>query len=142
MDAFLLARLALELEQGWGGAWVQGAWEDRDGRLVLRLRSPGRTAHLLLSPLARAPGLGLAERRPPCPPRPGALAAYLRAHAEGGRLLAARSLPFERAVELRLGRSEAPVGLVLEAVGRRGNLLALDAAGNLRAALRWKYIIF
>jgi predicted ribosome quality control (RQC) complex YloA/Tae2 family protein len=138
MDAFLLARLALELEQGWGGAWVQGAWEDRDGRLVLRLRSPGRTAHLLLSPLTRAPGLGLAERRPPCPPRPGALAAYLRAHAEGGRLLAARSLPFERAVELRLGRSEAPVGLVLEAVGRRGNLLALDAAGTLRAALRWE----
>lgn len=138
MDAFLLARLARELCEGWEGAWVQGVWEDREGRLVLRLRSPGRTAHLLLSALPEAPGLGLVDRRPPCPPRPGALAAYLRAHAEGGRLLGARALPFERAVEVRLGRREAPVSAVLEAVGRRGNLLALDAEGRLRAARRWE----
>jgi len=138
MDAFLLERLARELRERWAGAWVQGVWQDLEGRLVLRLRALGRTAHLLLSARAESPDLGLVVVRPACPPRPPALAAYLRAHAEGGRLAAVRCQRFERAVELELERPEGGVRVVLEATGRRGNLLALDAGGILRAALRWE----
>ncbi|MEW6486850.1 MAG: NFACT RNA binding domain-containing protein [Thermodesulfobacteriota bacterium] len=138
MDAFLLARLAAELAEHWSGSWVQGVWQDREDRLVLRLRSPGRTAHLVLSPRPESPGLGLLARRPPCPESPPALAAYVRAHGEGKRLETIRCQPYERAVELWLGRKGQGVGVVLEATGRRGNLLALDAGGGLRAAWRWE----
>lgn len=138
MDAFLLARLTAELAEHWSGAWVQGVWQDREGRLVLRLRVPGRTAHLVLSPRPESPGLGLLARRPPCPESPPALAAYVRAHGEGGRLEAAACQPWERAVELRLGGGKQGVRVVLEATGRRGNLLALDGGGVLRAAWRWE----
>lgn len=138
VDAFLLARLAAELTELWTESWVQGVWQDGEGRLVVRLRVPGRTAHLVLSPCPESPGMGLVARRPPCPASPPALAAYVRAHAEGGRLAAARCQPFERAVELDLRKGAGGVRVVLEATGRRGNLLAVDPEGRLRASLRWE----
>ncbi|MFU8856468.1 MAG: NFACT RNA binding domain-containing protein [Deferrisomatales bacterium] len=137
LDAFLLARLGAHLSRLWTGAHVQGVWQDLVGRLVLRLRVPGRTAHLVLSPGPEVPGLGLTRRRPACPPAPPALAAYLRAHAEGGRLEGVRCQPFERAVELVVRRGEGRVRVVLEAIGRWGMLLALDSEGRVRAASRW-----
>lgn len=138
MDAFLLARLAAQLAEHWSGSWVQGVWQDREDRLVLRLRAPGRTAHLVLSLRPESPGLGLLARRPQCPESPPALAAYVRAHGEGGRLEAAVCQPYERAVELWIRRGTEGVRVVLEATGRRGNLLALDAGGGVRAAWRWE----
>ena len=132
MDAFLLARLTLELGEGWHGAWVQQAWQDVWGRLVLRLRRasrPSRTAHLLLSPLPEAPGLGILAERPPCPPRPPALAAYLRAHLVGGQLASARCVPFERIADIEFRTRGEPIRLILEAMGRRSSLLIVDGRG-------------
>lgn len=138
MDALLLARLARELEREWGDAWIQGVWQDTARRLVFRLRARGRSAFLLLSAWAEAPGIGLLERRPAVPPRPPALAAYLRAHVQGGRLLEVRSGFPERTVELRLAGPGGAYALHLEAVGRRSNAVVTDEGGRVRAALRWE----
>ncbi len=138
MDAFLIARLAVELGGYWGGARVQEVWQDEADRVILRLRGRGHTGLLLLSALPGAAGLGLVERRPPCPPRPPALAAFLRARARGGILRGARVLPYERVLELRLARGDEEVRVLLEATGRRGNLALCDGDGVLRAALRWE----
>ncbi len=138
MDAFLLARLARELARDWAGAWIQGVWQDEAGRLVLRLRRPGQSAHLILSAHPAASGIGLLDRRPPCPSRPPALAAYLRAHAEGGRLGRVCCEPFERVVELSCSRPDGGAVVFLEATGRRANLLVTDPGKVLRAAARWE----
>ena len=132
MDAFVLARLADALEQDWVGAWLQGAWEDREGRLVLKLRQRGRNGLLLLGANPSGAGLGLVPRRPPCPPRPPALAAYLRAHGNG-TLRAARAVPGQRIVELEFGSPTDSCRVVLEALPRAGRLVAVDAAGVVRA---------
>ncbi|MBI5441247.1 MAG: NFACT family protein, partial [Deltaproteobacteria bacterium] len=141
MDAFLLARLVCELDEEWRGSWVQEAWQDEDGRLILQLRRSGpasATRFLLLSPAPGAQGLGTVAERPPVPPRPPALAAYLRAHVTGGRLAFARCPPFERVVEFGIERQEGAFRVVLEATGRRGNVLILDAGGDVRSAWRWE----
>ncbi|MBI5014289.1 MAG: DUF814 domain-containing protein [Deltaproteobacteria bacterium] len=141
MDAGLLSRLAGELRDEWAAAWVQQAWQDTSGRVVLRLRRGGEgaeTAFLLLSPRPEAQGFGLVAARPAVPPRPPALAAYLRAHVAGGRLESADSPPADRVVELRFRAREATVRVILEATGRRGNLVAVDAEGRARAAWRWE----
>jgi len=127
VDAFVLSRLAREIEARWGGARVQGAWVDLAGRVVLRLRAPGRSGHLVLSPTDPAPGVGVLPGRPPAPPRPPAPAAYVRAHALGGRIEGARCLGFDRVLEVRLRRGDDGVGLVLDLSGRKGAVLVLDA---------------
>ncbi|GAB4279489.1 MAG: NFACT family protein [Deferrisomatales bacterium] len=137
MDAFVLARLVRELADRWSGAWVQGAWEDTAGRCLLRLRGRGRTAYLLLSPLPQAPGLGLVDARPPCPPRPPAAAAYLRARAVGGRVESVCTLPFERVVEIALAGRVGSARIYLEALGGRARLFVTDGDGVVKAANRW-----
>jgi predicted ribosome quality control (RQC) complex YloA/Tae2 family protein len=47
-------------------------------------------------------------------------------------------LRFERVVEIALRRSDETLRLYLEATGRRGNLVAVDEGGAVRAALRWE----
>ncbi len=130
MDAFVLSRLAREIEARWGGARVQGAWVDLAGRVVLRLRAPGRSGCLVLSPEGPAPGVGVLPRRPPAPPRPPAVAAYVRAHGVGGRLEGARCVAFDRVLEVRLRRGDDGVGLILDLSGRRGAVLVLDGEGR------------
>lgn len=133
MDAWVLARLAAALEREWAGAWLQCAWQDEAQRLILKLRQRGRNGWLLLSCNPPAAGLGLVPHRTPCPARPPALAAYLRAHG-GGVLRAVRAVPGQRIVELELGGPETACRLVLEAIPRAGRLLAVDADGVVRAA--------
>ena len=136
MDAFVLSRLAREIEARWGGAWVQGAWVDLAGRVVLQLRAPGRSGFLVLSPAGPAPGVGVLPRRPPVPSRPPAVAAYVRAHGVGGRLRGARCTAFDRVLEVRLRRGAEGVGLVLDLSARRGAVLVLDGEGRVVLAHR------
>lgn len=141
MDPLLLSLLAGELRVQWAGAFVQQAWQDLAGRVVLRLRRAGPEAassFLLLSPLPEAQGLGLVAERPAVPPRPPALAAYLRAHLVGGRLESCTCVPPERVVELVFRGRQGPLRLMLEATGRRGNLAVVDTGGRVRAAWRWE----
>ncbi len=135
MDAFLLARLARELEARWGGAHAQGFWQDLHGRLVVRLRRRGETGFLLLAAREPGAGLGTVAQRPPCTPRPTALAAYLRAHASGARLVRAACPPFERVVSLTFAARQGEVSVHLECLGPGGRLLAEGPAG--RVAVCW-----
>jgi predicted ribosome quality control (RQC) complex YloA/Tae2 family protein len=141
VDAFLLARLTRELDENWRDAWVQQAWQDLEARLVLQLRRSGpraATRFLLLSPLPHGQGLGTVRERPRAPHRPPALAAYLRAHVTGGRLEFARCGSFERIVELGIRAREGTFRLMLEATGRRANVVVVDPGGRVRAAWRWE----
>lgn len=141
MERLTLLRLARELQEQWAGAFVQQAWQDLRGRVVLRLRRPGpeaANAFLLLSPLTSAQGLGLLAERPAVPPRPPALAAYLRAHLVGGRFASASCPAGDRVVELAFETREGSLRIVLEAIGTRGNLVALDGEARVRAAWLWQ----
>ncbi|WP_025322638.1 NFACT RNA binding domain-containing protein [Deferrisoma camini] len=133
MDPWVVARVGAELERDWRGAWVQGAWASPDWGAVVRLRAPGRTGLLMLAAGPRAVGVGLVERRPTAPPRPPALAAYLRAHAVGGRLEGVRWGRFDRVLELAFRRGDGGCSLVWEAAGRHPLLAVLDPDGRVRA---------
>lgn len=137
MDALVLARVCRALERRWAGAWVQRVRQDREGRLFLQLYREGRAATLIVSGVPGAAGLGIAGERPASPPRPGALAAYLRAHAQGGRLEHVGALPYERVARLDFSARGESVALILEALPREPRLFALDAGGTIRAADRW-----
>ncbi|GAB4260319.1 NFACT RNA binding domain-containing protein [Deferrisoma sp.] len=134
MDPWVVARIGAEIGRDWRGAWVQAAWASPEWGAVLRLRTPGRTG--LLGLFLEPPGVGLLEARPPAPPRPPGVAAYLRAHAVGGRLEDVGWARFDRVLWLSFRRGDDGCRLVWEAAGRAPALLALGQDGRIGAILR------
>jgi predicted ribosome quality control (RQC) complex YloA/Tae2 family protein len=96
----------------------------------------GRRTHLLLSCRPGAARVSVVERPPRSGFAPQALAQYLRAHALGARLGAARLWDEDRQLALRLDAREGALELVLGILGPRSNLYLLDARGRLVAAAR------
>lgn len=117
------------------GAVLQKAWADDSGRVCLKLRLPGRTVHLLVGSAPAAYGVGTVPDRIPTPRNPPALAAYLRAHAEGARL--AGAAPFgERGVSLHFSKTPGGATLALEG-GRQPRIVLCDLCGAAKVATRW-----
>ena len=112
------------------GAPLQAVRVPRADRVVLTLRVPGETVHLLIvvqSPHAR---LHLIERPPANP------AVSLTSQGRLRALLHGRCGPMgrmggDRVVELALGDHR----LIIELTGRHGNLFVVDADGRIAASL-------
>jgi len=102
-----------------------GAGEDGPGRVHLLLSASPDTGRLSVVP--RLP------RRPETPPR---FAQWLKAHALGTRITGLELLGGDRVAALALTGPEGALRLVLQLLGRRSNLYALDGEGRVAAALR------
>jgi predicted ribosome quality control (RQC) complex YloA/Tae2 family protein len=102
-----------------------GGEGDERGRLLVHLCARPESARVgeLASP-------------PPSLPRPPAFAQLLRARAVGARLRGCRLVDDDRQLALRLETREGPMELLLAVLGRRSNVVLLDGAGRLVAALR------
>lgn len=117
------------------GALLQKVWADNAGRLCLKLRLPGRTAHLLLSSAPGATGAGLIPDRIQTAQNPLAIAAYLRAHGEGARLAGAAGFG-ERGLALIFAKGGEGVIVALD-VSTPPRLLLADKSGAAKVAGRW-----
>lgn len=118
------------------GAILQKAWADNAGCVCLKLRLPGRTALLLLSSRRGTPGAGVVEKRPPMAATPPALAAYLRAHAEGGRLFGAAGFG-ARGVALFFDGTGGRITLALDGDSSPARLFMADGSGAAKVSERW-----
>lgn len=116
---------------------MQRVWVDNSGRLILKLRKPGFGCYLILSALPGRAGFGVAEERPASPPRPPMLAAYLRAHLEGGKLLNVTPRPFERFASFHFTTAQNPLTILLDGVSKPPRLAVLSGEGKLVSADRW-----
>jgi len=119
-----------ELGEGLVGAALQEVRVPRADRLVLTLRAPGETIHLLIvvqSPHAR---LHPVRRPPPNPARALAIQGRLRSLLRG-RCSDVSRLGADRVVALALGEHR----LLLELTGRHGNLFVLDGEDRIVASL-------
>lgn len=134
-DAPALAGAANALQREFEGAFLRKIWVDLEGRLILTLKRSDLQTFLILSAVEGKEGLGIVSKRPPCPARPPALAAYLRAHVENGRLARVSSDGKTAVIVFFAGGSLWRV--ILETGGRKSGIFAADGEGRLKAALRW-----
>ena len=142
LDALCLSGLVHELSQAAAGAKIDKIYQPGRDEVVLALRSPTQgNVRLLLSanPTHPRPQLTrLARENPDTPPM---FCMLLRKHLAGGRVLSVEQTHLERVVTFTLEAlnelgDRVERKLVLEAIGRRSNLLLLDGDGRILDCLR------
>ena len=106
-----------------------------------RLRAPAGNVKLLLSANPSHPRAHLTQISRENPDKPPMFCMLLRKHLSGARLLELVQPPMERVVDLRLEALDelgdrVERRLVLEAMGRRANLILLDGEGRIMDCLR------
>ena len=137
IDAVCLQAVAAELRPQLLGLRVDKIQQPARDQVVLLFRGK----RLLLSAGAGAPRLQLTELPRDNPAEPPMFCMLLRKHLSGARLAEISQPPLERLVRLEfdasdeLGRSGRRT-LVLEAMGRRSNLILLDGEERIVGSLR------
>jgi predicted ribosome quality control (RQC) complex YloA/Tae2 family protein len=117
------------------GGWVQKIFQPSPRAITLEIRAPGKTLALLLSADPETARTHLLSRRLPNPAIPPPFCQFLRARIQGAHLDGAEQMAGDRIVRLRMTAREGPCSLIAELTGRRANLLLLDAADKILAAL-------
>ncbi len=137
LDAICLQAVAEELRPQLLGLRIDKVQQPARDQVVLLLR--GR--RLLLNAGANAPRIQLTETLRDNPAEPPMFCMLLRKHLTGAKIVALTQPPLERLVRLELeitddfGRPGRRT-LVLEAMGRRSNLILLDGEGRIIDCLR------
>ena len=136
LDAIALQAVVAELQELLGLRIDKVQQPARD-QIVLLLRS----RRLLLNAGAGAPRLQLTAVSRENPAEPPMFCMLLRKHLAGARIAAITQPPLERLVRIELDASDelGRAGrrtLVLEAMGRRSNLILLDEDGRIIDSLR------
>ena len=130
--------VAEELRPALLGARIDKVQQPARDQVILLLRGNKR---LLLNAGANAPRIQLTHLTRDNPAEPPMFCMLLRKHLVGGRVAAVTQPPLERLVRLELdvtdefGRPGRRT-LVLEAMGRRSNLILLDGEGRIIDCLR------
>ncbi len=138
LDAIFLHALTAELKGELLGARIDKVQQPTRDQIVLLLRGSKR---LLLNAGTNQPRLQLTAEVRENPAEPPMFCMLLRKHLVGGRILSIEQSDLERVVSLQiestneLGQSGRRT-LVLEAMGRRSNLLLLDEEGLIIECLR------
>ncbi len=137
IDAICLQAVAEELRPQLLGLRVDKVQQPARDQVVLLFRGK----RLLLNAGAGAPRLQLTELARDNPAEPPMFCMLLRKHLAGARVAGLAQPPLERLVSIEfdasdeLGRSGKRT-LVLEAMGRRSNLILLDGEGRVIDSLR------
>jgi predicted ribosome quality control (RQC) complex YloA/Tae2 family protein len=128
-----------ELASALIGALIQKIFQPADYAIVLELRKPGQSLALLLSADPETARLHLITNRTPNPAAPPAFCQLLRAHVEGGRIVAIEERESDRLVRLKIVGRQGMRLLVLELTGRNAHLLLLDEDERILGTLRAAY---
>ncbi len=137
IDAICLTALVAELRPQLVGLRVDKVQQPARDQVVLLFRGK----RLLLNAGAGAPRLQLTEILRDNPAEPPMFCMLLRKHLSGARVAEIRQPPLERLVYMELDASDelgrsGKRTLVLEAMGRRSNLILLDEEGRVIDSLR------
>ena len=138
LDAISLQAVVAELQGELLGLRIEKVQQPARDQVILLLRGSRR---LLLNAGAGAPRLQLTRLQRDNPAEPPMFCMLLRKHLVGGKIAAITQPPLERLVKIELdiiddfgqpGRRT----LVLEAMGRRSNLMLLDGEGRIIDCMR------
>ena len=141
MDALCLSAVCREVEPAVLGGRIDKIYQPSRDEILLQIRGRAGSCRLLLSANPAGPG----SSSPICPrENPAEPPHVLHAAAEisgGGKILALRQPPMERLAELVVEAAnemgdKVRRRLVLEAMGRRTNLLLLDGEDRIVDCLR------
>lgn len=128
MDLRLLEAVTAELRQKLSGARIDKIFQPEADILILRLWNGRESLRLLLSPAPRFPRLHLTTRSFPNPAAPPRFCQLLRARLS--RVRQVEQVPGERIVHLHCqGPQKEDYLLAVELLGRRANLVLVDALG-------------
>ena len=141
LDALCLSGLVWELKGALEGAKIDKIYQPGRDEIVMALRAPGGNVKLLLSANPSHPRPQLTQLSLENPEKPPMFCMLLRKHLTGARILELSQPPLERVVDIRLEALDelgdrVERRLVLEAMGRRANLILLDGAGRIVDCLR------
>ena len=141
LDALCLSGLVWELKGALEGAKIDKIYQPGRDEVVMALRAPGGNVKLLLSANPSHPRPQLTELTMENPDKPPMFCMLLRKHLTGARVLEVKQPHLERMVDFRLEALDelgdrVERRLVLEAMGRRANLILLDGAGRIVDCLR------
>ena len=141
LDAICLSALVEELRAALLGGKIDKIYQPGRDEVVLHVRGAAGNVKLLLSASPSQPRAQLTELSRENPGTPPMFCMLLRKHLIGGRILDITQPPMERLVDFRLETIDelgdrVERRLVLECMGRRANLILLDADGRIVDCLR------
>ena len=141
LDAICLSALVEELRAALLGGKIDTSYQPGRDEVVLHVRGAAGNVKLLLSASPSQPRAQLTELSRENPGTPPMFCMLLRKHLTGGRILDITQPPMERLVDFRLETIDelgdrVERRLVLECMGRRANLILLDADGRIVDSLR------
>lgn len=141
LDAICLSAVVEELRRTLAGGKIDKIYQPGRDEVILAARGAGKNVKLLLSANPSHPRLHLTEAVRENPAEPPMFCMLLRKHLTGARILELEQPSLERVVVFVLecldelgDRVERK--LVLEAMGRRANLILLDGEGRITDCLR------
>ena len=141
LDAICLTAVLEELRKVLEGGRIDKVYQPSRDEIVLAVRGAGANVKLLLSASPNGPRLHLTKEVRENPAQPPMFCMLLRKHLTGARFLRLEQPELERIVLLRL-ESTDELGdkvlrtLVLEAMGRRANLILLDGEDRIIDCVR------
>jgi len=115
------------------GAALQGVRQPNPQTLILSLRAPGRTLHLLLAVGRRRARFSGIDKPPANPAQPHAFQGYLRAHL-GGRVERFELVGGDRVLRIDFRSPDGIVSLIHEFTDATGNVFFVQD-GSIRSAL-------
>ena len=141
LDAICLTAVLEELRGTLEGGRIDKVYQPSRDEIVLAVRGAGENVKLLLSASPNGPRLHLTKEVRENPAQPPMFCMLLRKHLTGARFLRLEQPELERIVLLRLESTDElgdKVGrtLVLEAMGRRANLILLDGEDRIIDCVR------
>lgn len=141
MDALCLSAVRREAERLILDGRIDKIHQPSRDEILMQIRSREGACRLLLSANPARPRMQLTERTRENPAEPPMFCMLLRKYLTGGRILEVRQPPMERLAELVIEATnemgdKVTRRLILEAMGRRTNLLLLDGEGRIVDCLR------
>ena len=141
LDALCLSGLVYELNTALVGGKIDKIYQPGRDEVVLAVRAPKGNVKLLLSANPSHPRPQLTELSRENPDTPPMFCMLLRKHLTGARILDIAQPHLERAVDFKLEALDelgdrVERRLVLEAMGRRANLILLDGESRIVDCLR------
>lgn len=141
MDSLCMAAVMRECEPALVGGRIDKIYQPSRDEVVLQVRGTQGAARLLLSANPSRPRLQMTALNRENPAQPPMFCMLLRKYLAGGRIISLRQPPRERMAELLVETADemgdrVERSLILEAMGRRANLVLVDSEGRIVDCLR------
>lgn len=136
LDAATLTGVVAELRPVVENAKIDKIFQPAKDELIFQLRSPAGNCRLLITANPSHPRIQLTESRRENPAVPPMFCMLLRKHLASGRILSITQPSMERLVDLELEAlnelgDRVKLHLILEAMGRRSNLILTAEDGHI-----------